>query len=268
MQFKLDKEIYRDKLKSSKIKDKIKFHQHLADLLDIKKSDKVLDLGCGYGQTLLCIAPRLGKNGKAVGLDIEESLLAVVERVLEDKISERKIELAKCDVSKKLSFPNDSFDKIVCHNVIECISDKVCFINECYRVLRKGGILVISHTDFDTQIYNSSFPELSRKLVHNYCDAEQDGMETSDGMIGRKIFGILNKSRFKNIELKIHVMSNTKYKPFEYGYRIAQDIVAAARKSKNFKEEELNKWLEDLKEKDKKREYFYSNNIYIVVARK
>jgi len=268
MQFKLYKKTYKNKLRSYKIKDKIKFHQYLVNLLDIKKSDKVLDLGCGHGQTLIYIARKLAENGKVIGVDNDENLLAVAERVLKDEIMEGKIELTKSDISNNLPFFNNSYNKIVCHNVIECIPNKNLFIDECYRILKKNGILIISHTDFDTQIFNSSYPELSRSLVHNYCDTRQQWMKACDGMIGRKLFSILNKNKFKNVELKIYVMSNTKYKPFEYGYRIAQDIVDIAKKSKMFDAAELNTWLEDLKEKDNKGEFFYSSNIYMIIARK
>ncbi len=268
MQFTLDEKVYKNKLRSYKIKDKIKFHQYLADLLEIKKTDKVLDLGCGHGQTLLYVAHKLGKNGKIIGLDNDDKLLAVAEKVLKNEILEGKAELTKSDISKNLPFLNNSLNKIVCHNVIECIPNKTYFVDECFRILKKSGILIISHTDFDTQIYNSSFPNLSRSLVHNYCDTQQQWMETCDGMIGRKLFSILNKNKFKNVELKVYVMSDTSYKPLEYGYRIAQDIVDIARKSKKFSTTELNAWLEDLKEKNKKGEFFYSSNTYIAIAQK
>lgn len=268
MQFALDKKTYKDKLRSYKIKDKIKFHRYLVDLLEIDKTDKILDLGCGHGQTLLYIANKLNKGGRVIGLDNDDKLLAVAEKVLKDVILEKKIELVKFDISKNLPFSAESLNKIVCHNVIECIPDKAHFIDECYRVLKKSGILIVSHTDFDTQIYNSSFPELSRSLVHNYCDTQQEWMEVCDGMIGRKLFSILKKSKFKDIKSKVYVMSNTSYKPLEYGYRIAQDIINVAKKSKKFSRTELNEWLEDLKDKDKKGEFFYSSNTYIVIARK
>jgi ubiquinone/menaquinone biosynthesis C-methylase UbiE len=238
------------------------------DLLEIKKSDKVLDLGCGHGHTLLYITQKLGKNGQAIGLDVGERLLAVAERVMKDEISNGKLELIKSNASKELPFPNGSFNKIVCHNVIECIPDKINFINECFRILKKNGILVMSHNDFDTQIYNSSFPDLSRKLVHNYCDTEQEWMETSDGMIGRKLSGIFHKTKFKNTEVKTYMVNNTKFNQFEYGYSSAYNIIDIAKKLKKFKPAELNKWLEDLKKKDKSGDYFYSINIYLIVAKK
>lgn len=268
MQFKLDKKTYQNKLKSFKDKDSIKFHQYITDLLEIKKSDKVLDLGCGHGHTLLYITQKLGKTGKVIGLDVGERLLAVAEKVLKNEVSEGKLELIKSDASKKLPFPDKSFNKIVCHNVIECIPNKINFINECHRILKKDGILVMSHNDFETQTYNSSYPDLSRKLVHTYCDTEQEWMETSDGMIGRKLYGIFHKTKFKKMEALTYVTTNTNFKPLEYGYSSAHNITDIAAKSKKFKSTELNKWLEDLKKKDKSGEYFYSINIYIIVARK
>lgn len=268
MKYKLNDKIYHDKLRSIKTKDKLKFHNYLTELLDIKPNYKVLDLGCGHGNTLMYIATKLGVEGKAIGVDIDEDLLAVAETILKDQIKNKKLELIKADLTKPLNLQAESFDRIVCHNVIECIPDKVEFLNKCFKLLKDGGVLVLSHSDFDTQIYNSSNIELTRKLIHNYSDFKQDWMETSDGMIGRKLSGIFAKSKFKNIKSEIYIMQNNKYSPREYGYRIAQDIIRMAKKSKKFTNDELRSWVKDLKEKSKNSEYFYSSNVNIIVAKK
>lgn len=263
-QFKLDNKIYHDSLDFYKTEVIIKFQQYLVDLLDIKKSDNILDLGCGQGHTLSYIVKKINKNGSAVGVDINEKFLAVAERILYEYILNDNLKLIKADISKKLPFANNSFDKICSHNVIECIPNKSKFIKECSRVLKEDGTLMISHADFDTQIFNSSFPELTRSLIHNYCDYTQDWMEVSDGLIGRKLFGLFNKNAFKRTDIKTYVITNTRFKPLEYSYNMANDIVAIAKKTGKFKTDDLNKWIEDLKAKNSKGEYFYSINIYIM----
>lgn len=268
MNHKLDETVYNSKLRSIKTRDKILFHNYLVDLLNIQSDHKILDIGCGHGNSLMYITEKLGKEGKAVGIDLDECLLAVAERLLNEKIKKGSLELVAGDVSKQLPFKKDYFDGIICHNVLECIPSKITFINNCYDILKKGGTLVLSHSDWDTQVYNSSFPELSRKLVHNYADTTQEWMEVSDGAIGRKLNGLMQKTRFSTHTSKIYVMTNYQFKPREYGYRIAQDIIKIAKRSGNFSPQEIKKWVNDLKEKSNNSEYYYSSNINLAVATK
>lgn len=268
MKFELDKTVCKNKLKASKNVDSVKFHKYLVELLEIKSSDKILDLGCGHGQTVVHIAEKIGKNGKAYGLDVNENLLAVAERVLANHIKNGKVELLKENVSNRLPFSNNYLDKIVCHNVLECIPDKAKLINECHRVLKNGGLLIMSHSDFDTQVFNSSNPDITRKLVHNFSDTKQEWMEASDGTTGRKMAGIFRKSKFNKIEVFLYVMTNTEFKPLNYGFDMAQSISAIGLKSGKFKKAETEKWINDLRLLHKMKEYFYSININIVVAKK
>lgn len=268
MEFSVDEKTYRSKLASLSNTDLVQLHNHLVKLLEIKQSDQVLDLGCGHGNTLISLSKQLGKSGTVTGLDVEERLLAVAERVLQEEITEGKVKLIKSDASKKFPFPDNSFDKIVCHNVVECIPDKISFVNECHRVLKNNGLLVLSHNDFDTQVYNSSFPELTRKLVHHYCDTKQEWMETSDGMIGRKLWGVMQKSPFVNRTAKTYVTTNTEFAPKKYGYTLAHNIIEVAKQSNKFTPSELREWIEDLVTKHAKKEYFYSINMYVIVATK
>lgn len=266
MNSKLNQKTYNSKLRSIKTRDKILFHKYLVGLLNIQSNHKILDLGCGHGNTLMYITEKLGMEGKAVGVDLDESLLAVAERLLSKKIKKNLLELIVGDISKRLKFKKDYFDGIICHNVLECIPDKVAFINNAYDILKKGGAMILSHSDWDTQIYNSSSPELSRRLVHNYADTTQEWMEVSDGTIGRRLNGIFKKTKFTTYTSKIYVMANYRFGPREYGYRIAQDIVRVAKQSGNFSQKEIKSWIDDLKEKSRNSEYYYSSNINLIVA--
>jgi len=43
--------------------------------LPVKEGDRVLDIGCGFGDTAIKLAQRVGRNGKVVGLDCCEAFL-------------------------------------------------------------------------------------------------------------------------------------------------------------------------------------------------
>jgi len=48
--------------------------------LPVKEGDKVLDVGCGFGDTAIKLARRVGQSGKVVGLDCCEAFLEYGER--------------------------------------------------------------------------------------------------------------------------------------------------------------------------------------------
>jgi SAM-dependent methyltransferase len=94
----------------------------------------VLDAGCGegYGAALLA-----RDAGSVVGTDLEQE---VVEHATARYPSVR---FQTADLTA-LPFPEQSFDAVVSLQVIEHLQRPREFVSECARVLRPGGVLVLS----------------------------------------------------------------------------------------------------------------------------
>lgn len=106
--------------------------------LNLQRSDKVLDLGCGTGYYLFLLS-NLPVELSLNGLDYDEKALEEAKQSLKDK----KIKFFAGD-SHNLPFEDNSFDKIVASEVLEHLDDDQKALKEVYRVLRPGGIFVIS----------------------------------------------------------------------------------------------------------------------------
>lgn len=95
------------------------------------KSKKTLDLGCGEGEFM--------KHGKdhIVGIDPNAR---VIERLKNEGYQ------ASVEDARKLSFKDEEFEAIHCHNVIEHmdVSTAYAMLAEGARVLKKDGLFVIS----------------------------------------------------------------------------------------------------------------------------
>jgi SAM-dependent methyltransferase len=105
----------------------------------LKGTEKVLELGCGYGRVLLRL---LGKSEKVVGIDTSyASLLMACE--LTGNIS--SCGLIEMDAAE-LGFRKDSFDAVVCiQNGISAFSvNQRKLVEESVRVIRPGGIAFFS----------------------------------------------------------------------------------------------------------------------------
>ena len=105
----------------------------ICDMLPRGNPLKLLDVACGYGQFGLIIdreyydyvgidfSKEQVKKGKALGLDIRFM-----------------------DVSKRWKFPSNHFDIILASEILEHVFDTDFFIQECFRVLKDDGILIVS----------------------------------------------------------------------------------------------------------------------------
>lgn len=94
----------------------------------------VLEAGCGegYGADLIAEVAR-----HVIGLDYDESAVAHV-RARYPRVDMRQGNLAE------LPLPTSSVDVVVNFQVIEHLWDQGQFVAECLRVLRPGGLLLIS----------------------------------------------------------------------------------------------------------------------------
>lgn len=121
-------------LERMRLKKIIKFAQ-------IKKDDVVLDLGCGEGFLISLIPSSLPK--RIVGIDISKIALEKAKETLKDK---ENVELQWGD-AQNLNLPEESFDKIVCSEVLEHVPQPKKVMIEMHKVLKNNGLLVISVPD-------------------------------------------------------------------------------------------------------------------------
>ncbi|HEX6977541.1 MAG TPA: methyltransferase domain-containing protein [Patescibacteria group bacterium] len=107
--------------------------------LDVKKGDKILDVGCGDGYYLHLIST-LYKDVTLAGCDFDERGLASAKKNLKGN----KIKLVKGDLMKKLPFPKNSFNKIVMSEVAEHLPNDLKGLSEVARVLKPGGTICLT----------------------------------------------------------------------------------------------------------------------------
>lgn len=109
--------------------------------LDLNKK-KILDLGCGEGVWLSQFA-RFSNSENVFGSEID----AVSVEDLKNKIDKNKLNLKKENIincsGENLKFPDKFFDVVFQNEVLEHVEDDQKTINECLRVLRENGFLVL-----------------------------------------------------------------------------------------------------------------------------
>lgn len=108
----------------------------LIDILDTKKDEKILDLGCGEGT----LAKEIQNRGaKVIGVDLSEDMV--------DKAKEKGIEAFVMGVTN-LQFEDETFDKVFSNAVLHWVKDLNTSAKEISRVLKKDGKFVAEFGGF------------------------------------------------------------------------------------------------------------------------
>jgi arsenite methyltransferase len=157
-------------------------------IASLKEGEVVLDLGSGAGFDAFLASPKVGENGKVIGIDMSEDML-VKARANAKKGKFENVEFRKGDI-ENLPVEDNSVDVIISNCVINLAPDKEKVFKEMYRALKPGGRLMVSDT-----VLSKTLPEELKN------DKELLVGCVSGAILKENYFNLIEETGFSNIIL-------------------------------------------------------------------
>jgi len=159
---------------------------------------KILDYGCGVGAVSLFLADR---GNDVIGIDISGKAVKTANKSAElMQLAEQAIFYTVDKGIKKIK--NQKFDLIICIEVIEHVEDDKGLLSYFARLLKKGGLLIISTPSVNAPLYKMGLAEKFDKRVghlRRYDSRNLVGMLRNTGFRVENVVkteGILRNSLF------------------------------------------------------------------------
>ncbi len=148
---------------------------YITRIMNAPDNSTVLDAGCGICAHSVLLANR-GFRVQAV--DFSQSILRMAEVNVKAKGLETKIKI-NCENILALSFEDKTFDYILCWGVLMHIPDIEKAISELTRVLKPGGMLVISEGNMYS--FQSMIHQILKKFLGKKTPAGMEHQSISKG---------------------------------------------------------------------------------------
>lgn len=173
--------------------------------LNLKPTDRCLDLCCGTGDSTIALAK---KAKYAVGLDFNEKMMDYAKPKIKKAHLENKMSLVNGD-AMNLPFENDSFDCVTICFGLRNVPDAGKTAAEAYRVLKKGGKFAVLEMSQPTNpiikigwhAYFKIFPYFAKLTQNKVADYQYLSKTSKAFLSAKQLKSLLEQKGFKNVSV-------------------------------------------------------------------
>lgn len=162
---------------------------------------RVLDAGCGTGETLGWLAAAVAPDGLVVGADLSATHLAAARR------SSPQALLLQADL-RRMPLPSHSFDLVWSVNTIHHLHDPLAGARTLAALLRPGGRLVLGQSSLLPEMYfawDARLERVTTEAVRAYY-RDRYGLSEHDLTAVRGLLALLQATELSDISVRTLVI--------------------------------------------------------------
>lgn len=110
----------------------------------LRRTMAVLDIGCGPGNITAGLARKVD-HGSVIGIDISDAVIELARAEQGHKVPNLSFRVGD---AYHLEFPDEHFDVVYAHQVLQHLARPVEALREMRRVLKSGGRLAVRDADY------------------------------------------------------------------------------------------------------------------------
>jgi len=174
-------------------------------LVSPREGDVVIDLGSGGGIDVFRASAKVGKKGRAIGIDATPEMIWRARETKSKYGSKYASAEFRLGEIEHMPIESGSADYVISNCVINLSPDKAAVFEEAFRVLKGGGTFAVADVTLPKEI-----PESARKDMDSWSACIAGALTDS----GYK--RLLTSAGFRNVEIEHVSDSNIGEYPFPY----------------------------------------------------
>ena len=136
------------------------------DRLALIRGERLVDVGCGPGDVVIGLSSDVAETGSAIGLDVSAAMVEQARRRATDAGAAVEFQVAD---ALSLPLATGSVDACRSERMLQWVPDIEAAARELVRILRPGGRLVVTDTDWGSLTLDLPSPDLAddvRRAMH------------------------------------------------------------------------------------------------------
>jgi arsenite methyltransferase len=220
----------------------------IREALGARAGERILDVGCGPGFYVAELLDGVGPDGRVVGVDPSEAMLAVAAHRCEGRPNVAFHRAA----ATALPVEDGGFDGAVCVQVLEYVEDVPRALTEMRRALRPGGRVVVWDVDWATVSWHSSDADRTARVLRAW-DAHLEHPS-----LPRTLSAQLRAAGFDYVDMDGHAFATNAFTGDSYGGALVPVLERYVRGGGAVDETDLSAFVGDQRELDERGEFFFA----------
>jgi arsenite methyltransferase len=229
-------------------RDVLRRRRLVYEALGAQPGERILDVGCGPGFYASELLDQVEPDGSVVGVDASPQMLAVAAHRCEGRGG---VEFRQADATS-LPVEDAGFDRAVCVQVLEYVTDVEAALRELHRALRPGGRVVIWDVDWATVSWHSH----DRGRMERALAAWDKHL--ADPSLPRTLASRMRAIGFADVAIEGHAFATAEFTPDAYGSALLPLITDYLATVDGFGPAEAEAWADEQRLLAERDEFYFA----------